>query len=200
IAGPRRMVHGQDNLGHEGRGHRFDKARARTNDSRVLSFRSNHETRDILNEKQRGPVTIAGVDKVSDFLSRLGVDNAAKLWRASCRVAKHTANVCNHADLYAANARMSGDDLFRIVCLKLVEMTFVQQTVQNLTHAIRLSMILRNNLVDLLGRRAGIPSGGSPAFTRRTSTWWQLRNKLSYLRDTLFIILHPIMSHSGQLV
>ena len=46
---------------------------------------------------------------------------------------------------------MAGDDLFRIVGLKLVKMTLIEKEIQNVAHVIRLAMIFGNNLIDLFG-------------------------------------------------
>src|SRR6266480_4430214 len=90
--------------------------------------------------------------EISDFLSRFGIDDPAKFWRAARRVAKHAAVVGNHSDLYAAYPRVPGDDLLRIVRLKLVQMSFVKQTIQKLAHAVRLAMIFGNNVVEFFFR------------------------------------------------
>ena len=59
-------------------------------------------------------------------------------------------------------------------------------------------MIFRNYFINPPRRRLRILADGpqisSPLIQR------QLRNKLSYLRNRLFIILHPIMSHSRKLI
>ena len=54
---------------------------------------------------------------------------------------KHPARVSNHADLDATNPGMTGDDLFGIVCLKLVQMAFIKQTIKNRAHVVRLAVI-----------------------------------------------------------
>src|SRR5260370_5508027 len=87
-------------------------------------------------------------DEVSDLLSRFGVDDTAKFWRAARRIAKHAAVIGNHSDLYAAYARVPGNDLFGIVRLKLVQMSFVEQTIQKLAHAVRLTMIFGNDVIE----------------------------------------------------
>src|SRR5260221_3267883 len=95
------------------------------------------------------------LDELSDLLSGFGVDDPAKFWRAARRIAKHAAVVGNHADLYAAYARVAGDDLFRIVRLKLIQVSFVEHAIQKLAHAVRLAMILRNDVVEFLFRSFG---------------------------------------------
>src|SRR5450755_1743478 len=94
-----------------------------------------------------------GLDEVSHLLSRVGVDDPAKFWRAACRVAKHAAVVGNHSDLYATYARVPGHDLLRIVRLKLVQVSFVEDTIQKLAHAVRLTMILWDDVVEFFFRR-----------------------------------------------
>src|SRR5437016_13365140 len=142
-------------------------------------------------------MTIASVDEVSDFLCRFSVNDAAKLRRAAGWIAKHSARVCNYAHLYSANARVAGDDLFRIIVLELVQVSFVQQTVQQLAHAVGLAMIFRNYFINPFRRSARIRSarilGGGPQASSLPIRW-QLRNKLSYFRNCLFVILNSIMS------
>src|SRR6266705_482115 len=115
----------------------------------MLGLRTDHETGDILDKEQRCVVTVTSLDEVSHLLSRLGIDDSTKSRRATCRIAKHAARIRNHADLNPANGRMAGNDLFRIVGLKLVKMTLIKQAVQNVAHVIRLAMIFGNNFVDL---------------------------------------------------
>src|SRR5229473_4488801 len=116
----------------------------------MLCLRSHHESGNVLNEKQRRLMPATSFDEVSDLLSRFGVDDPAKFWRAARRIAKHAAVVGNHSDLYAANARVPGDELFRIVRLKLIQMSFVEQTIQKLAHAVRLAMVFGNDVVEFL--------------------------------------------------
>src|SRR5258707_15449659 len=92
------------------------------------------------------------LNEVSDLLSRFGIDDPAKFWRAARGIAKHAAVVGDHSDLYATYAGVPGDDLFCIVRLKLIQMSLVEHTIQNLAHAVRLSMILRNDVVEFLFR------------------------------------------------
>src|SRR5438067_10707410 len=165
----------------------------------MLCFGTNHESGNVLNENEGRPMTIASVDEISDLLSRFSVNDAAKLRRAAGRVAKHPARVCNYACLYAANTRVPGDNLFRIIGLELVQVSFVQQTFQKLAHAVGLAMIFRNYFINPFRRSARIRlsarilAGGSQAFSLPIR--WQLRNKLSYFRDRLIIILNSIMSY-----
>ena len=58
----------------------------------------------------------------------------------------------DHADLNAANTRVARDHLFRVVGLKLVEMTIVEQTLEQFSNVVRLSVIFRNDVVQLLER------------------------------------------------
>src|SRR5947207_4850262 len=168
----------------------------------MLRFRTNHESGDILNEDEWRAMTIASVDEVSDFLGRFSVNDAAKLRRAAGWIAKHSARVCNYAHLYAANTRVSGDNLFRIIGLELVQVSFVQQTFQKLAHAVGLAMIFRNYFINPFRRStrwsSRIFAGGPQASSLRIQR--QLRNKLSYFRNRLFIILNSIMSHSRKLI
>ena len=124
------MVHCQHDLGNQSRCHCFDKARARANDSGVFRFGSNHETGNILDKKQRRLTSVAGFDEVGHLLGRLCIDDAAETWRTAAGRANHAAIVGNHSDLNAANTRVARDHLLRVVCLKLVEMSVIEQAVQ----------------------------------------------------------------------
>src|SRR5437764_3431465 len=168
----------------------------------MLCFGTNHESGNVLNENEGRPMTIASVDEISDLLSRFGVNDAAKLRRAAGRVAKHPARVCNYAHLYAANTRVPGDNLFRIIGLELIQVSFVQQTLQKLAHAVGLAMIFRNYFINPFRRSTRWSSrifpGGPQASSLRIQR--QLRNNLSYFRNRLFIILNPIISHPRKLI
>src|SRR6185503_15923129 len=143
------MIDSQNDLGDGRSCHRFDKTCAGANDAGMLGFRSDHKARHILNEEQRRVVAITGLDKVSDFFRRFGVNNAAELWRAAGGIAKHPARIRNYADLNSAHSRMTGNDFLRIVRLKLVEMSIIEHAIQQVASLVRLAVILGNNLVDL---------------------------------------------------
>src|SRR6266568_4584747 len=117
----------------------------------MLGLRADHEPGNVLNKEQRRLMSVTSLDEVSHLLSRLGIDDSPKSRRAAGRIAKHAARIRNHADLNPANARMAGDDLFRIIGLKLVKMTLIEQAIQNVAHVIRLAMIFGNNFIDLFG-------------------------------------------------
>src|SRR3989442_10798190 len=163
----------------------------------MLCFGTNHESGNILNENERRAMTIASVDEISDLLCRFSVNDAAKFRRAAGRIAKHPTRVCNYAHLYSADTRVAGDNLLRIIGLELVQVSFVQQTFQKLAHIVGLAMIFRNYFINPFRRSARILAGGPQASSLPIR--WQLRNKLSYLRNRLFVILHSIMGHSRKL-
>src|SRR5436190_15026240 len=102
---------------------------------------THHESRNILHEQQRRLMTIAGFDEVSDLLSRFGVDDTAKSRRATAGRFHHSSMISNDTDLYSANAGVPGDDFLRIVRLELVQMSFVENTVQQVAHVVGLAMI-----------------------------------------------------------
>src|SRR5438132_6373814 len=175
----------------------------------MFCFRTNHESGNILNENEWRAMSIASVDEISDFLCRFGVNDAAKLRRAAGGIAKHPSRVCNYAHLDSAHTRMAGDNLFRVIGLKLVQVSFVQQTIQKLAHVVRLAMIFRNYFRNpfrlsarirsaRIRRSARILAGGPQASS--LPIHWQLPNKLSYFRNRLFIILNSIMGHSRKLI
>ncbi len=101
----------------------------------------------------------AGLDEIGDLLRRLGVDDPAKPRWLAARHSHHAAMICNHSDLNPANARVARDHFFGVVSLKLIEVTVVEQTFQQLSHVVRLSMIFRNDLVELFA--------GTQGFSRR---------------------------------
>src|SRR5712671_3043083 len=136
---------------------------------------------------------VASLNEVRNFLSRVGINDTAKFWRAAGRVAKHAAVVGNHAHLNSPYARMTCNDLFSKVCLELIQLSFVQHTVKQRAHIVRLAMILRNDVIYLFQRSAGILAGGSQASSLRIQR--QLCHKLSNLPQALLIILYPIMSY-----
>src|SRR5829696_2517342 len=100
-------------------------------------------------------MTITGLDKISGLFRRLRVDNAAKSRRFAGH-AHHAAMICNHSDLNTANTSVARDHLLSIVGLELVEMTIVQQTFEQLSDVVRLSMIFGNDVVEFFGRSQGL--------------------------------------------
>src|SRR5258706_8865720 len=107
----------------------------------MFSLRPNHKTGDILNEQQRRPAAIAGFDEVRHLLCRFCIYDAAETWWAARRWSNHAAVVRNHADLDAANARMSRNHFLRVVSLEFIEMSFVQQTLEQMPCVVRLLVI-----------------------------------------------------------
>ena len=116
----------------------------------MFRFRADHEPRNILHEEQRGPVTITSVDEVSDLLSRFRVNDPTELWRPARGIAKHAARIRNHAYLKAVDTRMAGDDFFRVVGLKLIEMSIVEKAIEQRAHVVGLAVIFRKDRVDVV--------------------------------------------------
>src|ERR1043166_1507826 len=98
----------------------------------MLGLRPNHETGNVLHEQQRRPMSIACFDKVGDLFSRFGVDNAAKAWRTTSRIAEHSTRIGDYADLHPSDAGMASDDLARIFRLKFIQVTPVDNAVQQI--------------------------------------------------------------------
>src|SRR5258706_5959020 len=119
----------------------------------------------------------ASLDEVGNFFSRVGIDDTAKFWRAAGRVAKHSPVVGNHADLDPAYASMTGNDLVGVIRLELIQMSFVEHTIQQLAHVVGLAMIFRNNVIDLFQGSSSILAGGSQAPSLCTPR--QLRHQLA---------------------
>src|SRR5688572_1301259 len=141
------MVHCQNDLRNQRSRHCFDKARAGANDSGVLSIWSNHATGDVLYEQQRGLVSITRLDEVGDLLRRYGVDNSAKPLPPPAGRADHPAMIGDHSNLDSTNTSVTGDHLLRVVGLKLVQMATVEQTLEQFSYVVRLSVIFRNDVV-----------------------------------------------------
>src|SRR5260221_1339263 len=135
---------------------------------------------------------VASLNEVRNFLSRIRIDDTAKFWRAAGWVAKHAAVVGNHADLNSPYARMTCNDLFSKVCLELIQMSFVQHAVKQRAPIVRLAMILRNDVIYLFQRSAGILgsagilAGGSQATALRRQRRLPRRN--SHRLQTLPLI------------
>src|SRR5438270_519307 len=80
---------------------------------------------------------------------------------------------------------IAGNDLFRVIRLELIQVSFIKHTIQKVAHAVRLAMIFRNDFIDIFQRSAAIPrsagvlAGGSRAASLRIQP--QFLHKLSYL-------------------
>ncbi len=138
-------------------------------------------------------MAITGLDEVRDLLRRLGINDASKPRRLSARHTHHAAMVGDHSNLDTANARMTGDHLLRIVSLKLIEMTFVKQTLQQFSYVVGLTMIFRNEIVEFFSRSQGL---ARLLVREYSSGFWQLRNKLPDLIDARLIVCNSIMGHT----
>src|SRR5678815_674423 len=103
-------------------------------------------------------MSIAGLDEVSDFLCRLGINDPTEARWLAARHAHHSSMIRDHSDLDSTNTTMTRDHLLRIVSLKLVEMTIIEQTPEQLSHVVRLTVIFGDDFVELFcwsQRRAG---------------------------------------------
>src|SRR5215213_1593215 len=112
-------------------------------------------------------MSIAGLDKIRNLLSRFCIDDSTEAWRLAARHANHSSMVRNHSDLNSANSSVARNHLFRIVSLKLVEMAIVEQTLEQLSHVIRLPVIFGNDFVEFFGRSCGFAIGFTCARTGR---------------------------------
>src|SRR5258708_34839127 len=112
----------------------------------------------------------ASLDEIRNFLSRVGIDDTAKFWRAAGRVAKHPPIVGNHADLDSTYAGMTGNDLFGVIRLEFIQISFIEHTIQQLAHVVGLAEIFRNDVIDPFFASAGILAGSqdsSPPIQRQ---------------------------------
>src|SRR5207244_11199718 len=151
-------------------------------------------------------MTITSVDEISDLFSGFCVDDSTKLWRASRPVAKHSACVGNYTHLNAAHSGMTGDNLFRVIGMELIQVPTIQQTIQHVTHVVRLAVIFWHDFVDIFRWRAcncsariwsaRILAGGSQASSLHS--YRKLRNKLPSPGNRLFLIVHPIVCHASS--
>src|SRR2546428_12983820 len=98
----------------------------------MFGFRSNHETGNVLDEKQRRLMPAAGFDEVSNLLGRFSVDDAAESRRTTSRRANHPPIVYGNPHLNPTKPRMTGDQLFRILPFKPFEATPLQRTTRQL--------------------------------------------------------------------
>jgi len=115
----------------------------------MFGLRANHKARHILNKYQRGAVPAAGVNEISDFLGRFGVDNPTKFRGAAHRIAEHTACVGNDAYLNSADAGVAGNDLFRVISLEFIQVAIIEDTFKQLPRVVRLAMIFGKNFINL---------------------------------------------------
>src|SRR5258706_14010756 len=143
----------------------------------MFSLRPNHKTGDILNEQQRRPAAIAGFDEVRHLLCRFCIYDAAETWWAARRWSNHAAVVRNHADLDAANARMSRNHFLRVVSLEFIEMSFVQQTLEQMPCVVRLLVIGGDDLVKSINGAGWFLSRQGPDRASRRDL--ELRYKLA---------------------
>ena len=116
------MVDGEHELRDRRGGHRFDEARARANDARVLRLGPDHESGNILNEQQRHPFPVGVFDEIGHLLGTLRVDDAADPRRFVLPLRlDHAARVRDHRHLPSCNRAMPADHFRRDVRLELVE-------------------------------------------------------------------------------
>src|SRR5262245_21100258 len=116
----------------------------------MLRFGPDHESGHVLNKQERRPMTITSIDEIGDFLSRLRVNNSTEPRRAARGIAKHSTRIRNHANLNAADGGMAGNDLFRVVSLKLIQVSVIQNAIEQSPHVVGLAMIFGNDFVDIL--------------------------------------------------
>src|SRR6185436_11994183 len=102
----------------------------------MLGFGSDHKSGHILHKEQRCPVTATGFYKVRDLFSGFSINDSTESRRPTDRIAKHSPGIGDHSDLHPTHARMAGDNFAGIVRLKFIEMTGVENTVEQLAHII----------------------------------------------------------------
>src|SRR5689334_20779969 len=136
VAGAGRVIHGQYELGHARRRHRFDESGARTNDPLVLRFGANHESGDVLNEQQRNSLAIAALDEECDFLGALGVQDATEAGLLPWSSFDEPALIRDESDTDAANVHIATDNFPREPRLKFIDRPAVDERTNHFVHVI----------------------------------------------------------------
>src|SRR5436853_1680121 len=141
-------------------------------------------------------MAVAHVDKVGDLFSRIGIDDAAELRRLAGRSFQEASLIDFDADRNSFDAGLGGNYFSRVVRLKFVDATLVQQTGENVSHVVREAMVARHDLIHIRQRAC--------CSTRLRGSLdpvpWKIRNQRSESFYTLLVILSSIMSHAGNLV
>src|SRR6185369_3357262 len=112
-------------------------------------------------------MSIAGLYEVSDFLRRLGINDPTEARWLAAGHAHHSSMIRDHPDLHSTNTTVTRDHLLRIISLKLVEMTVVEQTLEQLSDIVWLPVIFGNDFVKLFRWSRRLPRGIS-----RTRRFW----------------------------
>src|SRR5437762_9303666 len=136
-------------------------------------------------------MAVAHLDEVGDLFRGVGVDNSAELWRFSFRAPNKPSLVSDYADRDAFYARVAGNHFPRIVRLKLIKLTIINQTVENIAHIVRKPMVSRYDVVDI-GQRPSWTTSLLDLHPQR-QRWRKLGHQLAEFPDALFVIPCPEM-------
>ena len=119
-----RPAHDHRDLRYHGVRHRVHHFRARFNDAAPLGVASHHEPVYVMKEDKRNQVLIAVHDEARCFLSRLGVDHAAKLdalMALVVRLLRMQLLVGNNPHGESADARVPADQRLAVLRLVFIE-------------------------------------------------------------------------------
>src|SRR5215218_4563626 len=106
-------------------------------------------------------MSIAGLDKVSHFLRRFRINNPTEARWLTAGHANHSSMIRDDSNLHPRNTAVARNHLFCVVSLKLVEMTIVEQTLEQLSDVVRLPVIFGNDFVELFRRSQRLAGGFS---------------------------------------
>src|SRR5262245_37159107 len=138
VAGAVAAADDDGEFGHLRTGDGSDHLRAVARDAARLVFLPDHETRDVLQEKQRNAALRAELDEVRSLQRRLRIENAV---------------VRDDAERIAAEAREAGHERRPVARLELVELAGVEWVREHLANSVRLPDVGIDDTVDLVGRK-----------------------------------------------
>src|SRR6266436_2565668 len=129
--------------------------RAGANDAAPLRVFSDHETVYVMQKNQRNAVLVAIENEAGGFFRGLGIDYAAKFDAFLVRAARQRLHVFfligYDADGPAADARVTTEQSFSILCAIFFEFTGVHNAGDDLPHVVLFSGIARKQPVDIPG-------------------------------------------------
>src|SRR6266478_266677 len=94
-------------------------------------------------------MAITGFNKVGHLLSGLCINNSAESRLPTTGHANHSTRICNYPYLNATDSPMSTDHFLGKIRLELVEMPIIQDAPKHLPHVVGLSMIFRQQLIQV---------------------------------------------------
>src|SRR6476620_9099474 len=93
-------------------------------------------------------------DEIRGLFSGFGINDTAESgWLAGLPF-RHSPRVCDHTDKNAADTSRTADHLLRKISLKFVESFRIKKCVEDGAHIIRCPMIIGQDIVEFVDRRA----------------------------------------------